>query len=152
MQPQEGIQHYIDKFWELHLKATIYKKIDFAKQKKQLCVGLSEEVSEYVNSQRPKTILVVIHHTIVASKIHFQQGGKKGNCPMEGEGHEELKGKQSTMINISKTSNNGSSNNTNKGKAKEKGYKGKSKLSLKEMEWYCKENKCFKCGQKRHGS
>ena len=50
MQPHEAIQRYIDKFWELHLKATVYKKIDFAEQKQQFCAGLSEEVSEYVNS------------------------------------------------------------------------------------------------------
>ena len=69
MQPQEAIQRYIDKFWELHLKATVYKKIDFAKQKQQFCVGLSKEVSEYVDPQRPKTISAVIHHTFIASKI-----------------------------------------------------------------------------------
>ena len=75
MQPQDAIQRYIDKFWELHLKATVtvYKKIDFVKQKQQFCAGLSEEVSEYVNSQRPKTISAVIHHTIVASKIHCKE-------------------------------------------------------------------------------
>ena len=53
MQTQETMQRYIDKFWELHLKATVYKKLDFAKQKQQFCAGLSEEVGEYVNSQRP---------------------------------------------------------------------------------------------------
>ena len=30
MQPQEAIQRYIDKFWELHPTAIVYKKIDFA--------------------------------------------------------------------------------------------------------------------------
>ena len=69
MQPQETMQRYIEKFYELHLKAIIYKKIDFAKQKQQFFAGLSKEVSEYVNSQRPKTISTVIHHTLVASKI-----------------------------------------------------------------------------------
>ena len=29
----ETMQKYIDKFWDLHLKATIYKKIDFLEQK-----------------------------------------------------------------------------------------------------------------------
>ena len=33
MQPQETIQRYVDKFWDLHLKATIYKRIDFTEQK-----------------------------------------------------------------------------------------------------------------------
>ena len=70
---------------------------------------------------------------------------------MEGKGHEELKGKQSTTTNALKTSNNGN-NNANKGKAKEKGYKEKSKLSPEEMERYRKENKCFKYGQQGHVS
>lgn len=49
MVPYESIQKYIDKFWELHLKATIYKIIEFAEQKQQFCAGLSEEMSEYIN-------------------------------------------------------------------------------------------------------
>ena len=73
MQHNESIQKYVEKFWDLHLKAIVYKEIDFTEQKQQFCAGLSEEVSEYVNSQRPKTILAVIHHTIVASKIHCQE-------------------------------------------------------------------------------
>ncbi|MCO5570249.1 hypothetical protein L7F22_023968 [Adiantum nelumboides] len=31
--PYESIHKYVDKFWDLHLKATIYKKIDFEEQK-----------------------------------------------------------------------------------------------------------------------
>ena len=143
MQPQGTMQRYIDKFWELHLKATVYKKIDFAKQKQQFCVDLSEEVSEYVNSQRPKTILAVIHHTIVASKLHFQ-GGKKINQPTEGKHQGENKGKPHSTSNATKASNN-NANANNKGKGKDKVYKGKSRLSPEEVERYRKENKCFKC-------
>ena len=29
----ETIQKYTDKFWDLHLKDTIFKKIDFSEQK-----------------------------------------------------------------------------------------------------------------------
>ena len=29
----ENIQKYTDKFWDLHLKATFFKKIDFSEQK-----------------------------------------------------------------------------------------------------------------------
>ena len=35
----EYMQRYIDKFWDLHFKATIYKKIDFSEQKQQYCVA-----------------------------------------------------------------------------------------------------------------
>ena len=31
----ETMQKYTDKFWDLHLKATVYKKIDFLEQKQQ---------------------------------------------------------------------------------------------------------------------
>ena len=37
MLPQESTQKYVDKFWDLQLKATIFKKIDFEEQKKQFC-------------------------------------------------------------------------------------------------------------------
>ncbi|MCO5614478.1 hypothetical protein L7F22_068761 [Adiantum nelumboides] len=52
--PFESIHRYVDKFWDLHLKATVYKKIDFEEQKQQFCAGLLEDMNEYVNSQRPK--------------------------------------------------------------------------------------------------
>ena len=74
MLPHESMQKYIDKFWELHLKATVYKVIDFAEQKQQFCARLPDDMNEYVNSQEPKSIKAVIHHTMVASKIKFQQG------------------------------------------------------------------------------
>ena len=32
MMPNEPIQAYIDKFWDLYLKATVFKQIDFAKK------------------------------------------------------------------------------------------------------------------------
>ncbi|MCO5556623.1 hypothetical protein L7F22_010174 [Adiantum nelumboides] len=54
--PYESIQKYVDKFWDLHLKATVYRKIDFEEQKQQFCAGLSEDMNEYVNSQRPKEV------------------------------------------------------------------------------------------------
>ncbi len=122
MLPQESTQKYVDKFWDLQLKATIFKKIDFEEQKQQFCAGLSEEICEYVNSQRPKTISAVIHHTMVASKIHFQQGGKKHFKPVEVKEQDEQKGKNTQ--NSSKAQGN-----ANNAKAKTKGYQGKAKLS-----------------------
>ena len=29
----ESIQQYINKFWDLHIKAIVFKKIDFAEQR-----------------------------------------------------------------------------------------------------------------------
>ncbi|MCO5605224.1 hypothetical protein L7F22_059404 [Adiantum nelumboides] len=45
--PYESIQKYVDKFWDLHLKATVYRKIDFEEQKQQFCAGLPEDMNEY---------------------------------------------------------------------------------------------------------
>ncbi|MCO5571377.1 hypothetical protein L7F22_025117 [Adiantum nelumboides] len=143
LSPYESIHKYVDKFWDVNLKSTIYKKIDFEEQKQQFCAGLPEDINEYVNSQRPRSILAVIHHTIVAARINFQQGAKRNLKPMEAKEKQEYKGK-----NFSQNSSKGNSNNN---KAKEKGdFKGKNKITPKELERYRKENKCFKCGEQGH--
>ncbi|MCO5551605.1 hypothetical protein L7F22_005110 [Adiantum nelumboides] len=113
LSPYESIHKYVDKFWDLHLKATVYKKIDFEEQKQQFCVGLPEDMNEYVNSQRPRSISAVIHHTMVAAKVNFQQGAKRNLKPMEAKEKQEYKGK-----NLSQNSSKGNSNHN---KAKEKG-------------------------------
>ncbi|MCO5600634.1 hypothetical protein L7F22_054749 [Adiantum nelumboides] len=141
--PYESIQKYVDKFWDLHLKATVYRKIDFEEQKQQFCAGLPEDMNEYVNSQRPKTISAVIHHTMVAAKINFQQGAKRNLKPMEIKEKHEHKGKNQPQ--------NSSKGNSSNNKAKEKGvYKGKNRLTPEELERYRKDNRCFKCGEQGH--
>ncbi|MCO5588013.1 hypothetical protein L7F22_041967 [Adiantum nelumboides] len=143
LSPYESIHKYVNKFWDLHLKATVYKKIDFEEQKQQFCAGLPEDMNEYVNSQRPRSISVVIHHTMVAARINFQQGAKRNLKPMEAKEKQEYKGK-----NFSQNSSKGNSNNN---KAKVKGvFKGKNRLTPEELERYRKENKCFKCGEQGH--
>ncbi|MCO5594935.1 hypothetical protein L7F22_048970 [Adiantum nelumboides] len=139
----DSIHKYVDKFWDLHLKATIYKKIDFEEQKQQLFAGLPEDMNEYVNSQRTKSVSAVIHHTMVAARINFQQGANKNLKSMETKEKHEHKGK-----NQPQNSSKGNSSNTN---TKEKGvYKGKNRLTPKELECYCKDNRCFKCGEQGH--
>ncbi|MCO5562742.1 hypothetical protein L7F22_016374 [Adiantum nelumboides] len=141
--PYESIQKYVDKFWDLHLKATVYRKIDFEEQKQQFCAGPPEDTNEYVNSQRPKTISAVIHHTMVAAKINFQQGAKRNLKPMEIKEKHEHKGKNQPS--------NSSKGNSSNNKAKEKGvYKGKNRLTSEELERYRKDNRCFKCGEQGH--
>ena len=51
MVPYESIHRYTEKFWELHLKASIYQRILFEEQKQQFCANITEEMSEYVKSQ-----------------------------------------------------------------------------------------------------
>ncbi|MCO5594016.1 hypothetical protein L7F22_048035 [Adiantum nelumboides] len=143
LSPYESIHKYVDKFWDLHLKATVYKKIDFEEQKQQFCAGLLEDMNEYVNSQRPKTVLAVIHHTMVAAGINFQQGAKRNLKPVEIKEKHEHKGKNQPQ--------NSSKGNSSNNKAKEKGvYKGKNRLTPEELECYRKDNRCFKCGEQGH--
>ena len=40
LDPSKTIQKYVDKFWDAHLKATIFKRIEFPEQKQQFCAGL----------------------------------------------------------------------------------------------------------------
>ena len=61
--------------------------------------------------------------------------------PLKGKEVDESKGKATKLPNASKTQD---------AKPKEKGYKGRFKLSLEEMEQYWKEGKCFKCGEHGH--
>ncbi|MCO5573768.1 hypothetical protein L7F22_027542 [Adiantum nelumboides] len=141
--PYESIHKYVYKFWDLHLKATVYKKIDFEEQKQQFCAGLPEDMNEYVNFQRPKTISAIIHHTMVAARINFQQGAKRNLNPMEIKEKHEHKGKNQPQ--------NSSKGNSSNNKAKEKGvYKGKNRFTLEELERYRKDNQCFKCGDQGH--
>ncbi|RXY73064.1 hypothetical protein DD581_33755, partial [Klebsiella pneumoniae] len=126
--PYESIHRYVDKFWDLHLKATVFQKIDFAKQKQQFCVGLPEGMTKYVNSQRPGSITEVIHHTMVASCINFEQGARRNVKPMENKDKNDVKGNTNVQ-----NSSQGTSNNNNR--SKEKGaYKDKNKLSPEELE------------------
>ncbi|MCO5604844.1 hypothetical protein L7F22_059018 [Adiantum nelumboides] len=141
--PYESIHKYVDKFWDVHLKATVYKKIDCEEQKQQFCAGLPEDMNEYVNSQRPKTIAAIIHHTMVAARINFQQGAKRNLKPMEIKEKHEHKGKNQPQ--------NSSKGNSSNNKAKEKRvYKGKNRLTPEEIERYRKDNRCFKCGEQEH--
>ena len=94
--PNETIQNYVDKFWDLHLKAIVFQRVEFSEQKQQFCAGLHEEMAEYVNSQRPQSITEVIHHTMVASEISFQKGAKRNFKPMETNGRNDSKGKNNT--------------------------------------------------------
>ncbi|MCO5609714.1 hypothetical protein L7F22_063946 [Adiantum nelumboides] len=143
LSPYESIHKYVDKFWDLHLKATVYKKTDFEEQKQQFCARLPEDMNEYVNSQRPRSISAVIHHTMVVARINFQQVAKRNLKPMEAKEKQEYKGK-----NVSQNSSKGNSNNN---KSKEKGvFKCKKKLTPEELEHYRKENKFFKCGEQGH--
>ena len=121
--PNETIQKYVDKFWNLHLKATVFQKVELSEQKQQFCAVLHEEMAEYVNSQRPQSITEVIHHTMVTSRISFQQGAKRNFKPMEAKERNDSKGKNNTTQSSSK------GNQDNNKKTKEKGaFKGKNRL------------------------
>ena len=57
------------KFWDSHLKAIVFKKIDFVKQCQQYCTGLTKDIRSYVNDQKPCTIAKAIDYSKVVIKI-----------------------------------------------------------------------------------
>ena len=127
----ETIQKYTDKFWDLHLKATVFKKIDFSKKKQQFCASLNEVMKAYVNAQTPKTIAKVIHHAMVASKIFsFSKGvPKPGN-------HQKKTNEKDKAIRDAKFLGNKESR-PNGGKTRDhNGYQGQNVLTLEKMEKY----------------
>ena len=134
----EGIQKYVDNFWDLHLKASIFENIEFSKQRQQDCAGLLDDVCSYIMDRKPKTISEVIHRSMVAMRIFStgkisQFNGDKG----EKVSHKEQARKD----------------HKGNGKSKEKeknGYKGSNCLSTEELDKYRKENHCFKCGETGH--
>ena len=78
----------MEHFWDAYLKAMVYKRIGFSEQRQQYCGGLTDEIREYVQAQRPKTIAALIHHMSVAAKIgwknqghSFKEGKPKTNHP-----------------------------------------------------------------------
>ena len=140
LEPGKIIQKYVDKIWDVHLKATVFKRVEFLEQKQQFCAGLPDDLKAYVNAQKPRTISAFIHHTLVASKIfpNALNATKMVNrTPQGGKSHQ---GNKSTSYHKPQGD-----------KKKEKGvYKGSNRLSPKEMVSYHKENICFKCGEKGH--
>ena len=141
----ETIQKYIDKFWDLHVKATVFKKIDFSKQNQQFCAGLNEDMKAYVNAQKPKKISKVIHHVMVASKIFVFSKG----VPKQGDHQEKTNEKDRATQDANFLGNKESRPNNGK-KKDHNGYKGQNILTPKMMEKYQKENICFFCGEQGH--
>ena len=130
------IQKYIDKFWDLHLKATLFENMEFPEQRQQYCVGLPDDVRSYIMDQKPKYISEVIHRSMVAMKIF--SAGKASHFNSD-------KSKKVSQKEHARKDQKGN------GKKKEKGaYKGSNHLSPEELEKYHKENRCFKCGESGH--
>ena len=96
-----------------------------------------------MHSQRPKFINAVIHHALIASQINFHETTKSS----QGKATSEQKGKGAQAPNASNAPTL-----KKKPKNKERGYKGKPRLTLKQMEQYHKDNKCYKCGESGHVS
>ena len=63
-------------FWDANLKAMVYKRINFDEQNQQYCAGLTDEIREYVQAQRPKMIVALIYHTRVAAKVGWKNQGQ----------------------------------------------------------------------------
>ena len=79
----KSLQQYVNKFWDLHLKANMFKESDFAEQWQQYCVGLMEDIHLYVKDQKPHTIVEVIYHSKVAINIFFSHIKRGSKTPEE---------------------------------------------------------------------
>ena len=120
MNKNKPIQKYVECFWDVNLKAMVYKRITFAEQRQQYCAGLTSEIRAYVQAQKSKTIAALIHHTRVATIIGWKNPGQ----PFK-------EGKPNTNHpNASK-----SSHKKSKGKNTNVSYKGKNKLSARRRRW-----------------
>ena len=133
----DNIQKYVDKFWDLHLKASVFKDIDFDEQRQQFCAGLPEDVRSYVNDQKPESIAAVIHRSFVGMKIFMT--GKSFPTSQD-------KSEKASFKEQARKDPKGSTN----GKKKDREYKGSNRLSPEELEKYIKDNRCFKCGETGH--
>ena len=87
MEKGETIQKYVDKFWDLHLKASVFEDIEFPEQRQQYCAGLPEDVRSYIMDQKPKFISEVIHHSMV-----FRNGGTERKLKTRGAYYERCCG------------------------------------------------------------
>ena len=122
MEKGESIKKYIDRFWDLHLKACVFEYIGFGATKSQYCAGLPEDMQTYINAQKPKMIFAVIHHSMLAYKIFTTK--------------EEKKSVEKVAKALEKPSNG---KKVADPKKKDKGpYKGPNKLSVEQLESYCK--------------
>ena len=124
----ETIQKYVDKFWDLHLKASIFENIEFPKQRQQYCAGLPDDVRSYITDQKPKTISEVIHQSMVAMKIF--SAGKASHSNTD-------KGKKVFHREQARKDKKGNGKKKEKDKSE---YKGSNRLSPEELEKYCKDN------------
>ena len=113
----------------------VYKRINFDEQKQKYCVGLTDEIREYVQAQIPKTIAALIHHTHVAAKIGWKNQGQPSKEGKPNANYPTLPIPHSTKF---------------KSKGTHATYKGQNKLSTEEMEKYKKEGKCFRCDKTGH--
>ena len=132
----ETIQQYVNKFWDLHLKDSVFENVEFLEQRKQYCAGLPNDVCLYITNQKPKTISEVIHPSMVAMKIFSASKAFYSNSDKGAKNYHKEQAHKDKKSN---------------GKKNEKGtYQGSNYLSTEELDKYCKENRCFKCGEIGH--
>ena len=140
MMPNESIDKYIEKFWDAHLKATVYQNISWwASKSNSFWLACPTKWMSMCICNSPS---LFIHHALVASQINFNDDIK----PSQSKATGEQKGKGVQTQNASKAQT------VKKTKNQERGYKDKARLTLEQMEQYRKENKCYKCGETGHVS
>ena len=143
LEKAETIHSYINKFWDLYLKASVFAEIPFQEQRQQYCAGLPDDVRSYINEREPTSISEVIHRSMVGIKI-FNAG--KSPFTRADKGEKDKGEKVPSKEPSQKTFTNDET------KKKKRPYNGSNRKTAEELNQLRKENKCFRCKQEGHMS
>lgn len=113
------MQKYVSKFWDLHLKAIVFKHIDFVEQK-QYCAELPTNINKYVQAMNTKTILKLDTIPLLHPKSSLPKKDTE-DC-------------NKRIFFLWEEANNNNKNN-------KANFKGHNKLSLEELGRYEKKNR-----------
>lgn len=133
----ENIHKYVEEFWDLYLKASIFQEISFQEQRQQYCARLPDDVHSYINEHSPRSISEVIHCSMFGMKI-FNTSKTSFLCFDKSE---KVQPKESSQRTLS-----------GNGKKKKRPYNGFNYKTAKELSQLCRENKCFTCSEVGHMS
>lgn len=63
----DTMHKYVEKFWDAHLKASIFQTMIFKDQKQQLCARLPVKLQNYISTNRPQDITQMLQSSWVTA-------------------------------------------------------------------------------------